>query len=1649
MKRKRLVRMLGVVLSCTMLCGAVPRIPVSAAEQSRYLTDAEGNQRAQVGKMTAQNHEIIDINITDGKTHKISVYLLDEDNSGRWSIVDMINPDTQKLMDSQNVYDFSDGVYLSYNVSGHVQLRLTNVWTKRYQNSKDTAIHGIFIDGEDAVEKGAAKVETGETEEEKAADELDCINVLGRFANAGEDFSEPFDKEVQSVEMRFDGSIDPSNENIDQIQVLKDGVPVEGKMRTGLYSVTFQPATTSTMRDGSYEVVIPGTVKNTEGKEFGKEYRTKFEVKTDVFVTFFRDGLNYQSRRVDVSFNDRIASSTQAALVYNGEDGSREVTLANDGYGIGSNGGRLFAVMSTILPSGSYTFTLPAGVESISGAVSEEDYVHEFDFDSTQLSAKIQAPYAVQTGETFEMEIPECCGYGEVRYAFSEEDLQKAEYQPVAEKIEIDPGSLTGDQTLYVQFRVKAGSKEGTESPLLYKAFKIGELQEGRMLTFDMQSAGAYDKDGFGSVANPTDGVFDLATDEWCVDYMGPKGTSNYIADGQYGLSGLYDNDKDGKIVTKAGIEYQLSTGLYTDGAKNVATGNGVEVPAPAETEYEKIYVLAAGKSDSEKGTFVMNYTDGTSSEQEIETHYWGGENAPTDNIVFNQINMCAGWSNNAIWQGAVMRQYELYPESGKTLKSITLPETTNLIRVFAMTGKESDIVGGEAVAAYDGDVLSYQTSDTALTPEEQDMTYDEFVELYGDDPVLKGAADVTDVTNIKEVLPGERDYDEDILKEQETPTGEYGQSLYPYARQPEKLMSYKIRMQAYENYELDFEDALEAIRRVDNLTRGLDKKCYLVGWQTNGHDTGYPYIGEVNPRHKRPMDETSLDSLKWLIKEAKEKYNTTITLHVNFSDAYTDDDPISQQMLEDQLAIREADGSIRATGYWAGHKGYSVSAYGNYFTGNWQKNQVDPLLEMVPELEGQSIHPDAWYSWNDPYYGLGSDKTTDAQRRSAMYMRENYGMDLTTEFDVAFGAGEEFQEDHVLYFPMIWQHGWSKTNPLMVPSYIQSGVNETTWDGQYISAAGRYFGEGTAVEPNLWGDAYASVTMPGLKQSFVEKELTRQYLNTLLRHSLEDDEAVGGEAVLYSGDGQKVVSAWNGDNTSASYKRTVTVGDDVVLQEPGNVFMPMTWRANREIQAWSKDGYQDKTWKLPAEWEDVAQVDIYDLNLEGLRYIETKDVTDRTFTMDMAADQSVVIVPAGQDPNSTKGFEQNGTVQFLGRDTETGGNWTKTYGGEGYDIYDQSGENMLPNSVEISYVNGNIETISTGTVKTEIEELYNEVKDLEKGSYTDESWKAFEEARDHAKAVLDNEDATQEEVDAAAAELQSAIDGLRVSKTTLEYFLNSAKEHLANGDADDAVESVRKLLEEAIAEGESVMAKEDATKEEVMNATVKLMKAIQALDMKAGDKTDLEMAVELGDMIDLSKYVEAGQKEFTDALSAAKDVLADGDAMQEDIDSAWSALVDALDNLRLKANKDALEDLLGEVSGLDLSKYTEESVAVLEKALARANEVMADETLSVDDQDTVDEAVKALQSAKDGLVAKTDDNGNGGQNGGSNDGSTSGSGQGGSSQNGGAASGSADKNPAGGSKAAKTGDTTAAGVLLAVVMLSSGAVIILKKKRA
>ena len=214
------------------------------------------------------------------------------------------------------------------------------------------------------------------------------------------------------------------------------------------------------------------------------------------------------------------------------------------------------------------------------------------------------------------------------------------------------------------------------------------------------------------------------------------------------------------------------------------------------------------------------------------------------------------------------------------------------------------------------------------------------------------------------------------------------------------------------------------------------------------------------------------------------------------------------------------------------------------------------------------------------------------------------------------------------------------------------------------------------------------------------------------------------------------------------------------------------------------------------------------------------------------------------------------------------------------------------------------------------------------------------------------------------------------VSKTNLEYFLNKAKGFVEDGTVSGLVESIQQMFTDAIAKGEAVMADENATREEVLDAAKDLMLAIHALDMKAADKTDLEMALDLAEMIDLSKYVEAGQAEFLEAKEAAEEVLAYGDAMQAETDEAWNSLVEAMNALRLKADKSVLQDLISQTAELDLSGYTKESANVFRAALAAADSILADETLSADEQAKVDEAATALQEAYDGLETASQNSG-------------------------------------------------------------------------
>src|SRR5438128_12616810 len=59
-----------------------------------------------------------------GLSHKVSVYGVDWDSTTRAERLDVLNASNGAVLDSRSLSSFNGGVYLSWMVSGHVQVRV-------------------------------------------------------------------------------------------------------------------------------------------------------------------------------------------------------------------------------------------------------------------------------------------------------------------------------------------------------------------------------------------------------------------------------------------------------------------------------------------------------------------------------------------------------------------------------------------------------------------------------------------------------------------------------------------------------------------------------------------------------------------------------------------------------------------------------------------------------------------------------------------------------------------------------------------------------------------------------------------------------------------------------------------------------------------------------------------------------------------------------------------------------------------------------------------------------------------------------------------------------------------------------------------------------------------------------------------------------------------------------------------------------------------------------------------------------------------------------------------------------------------------------------------------------------------------------------
>ena len=221
---------------------------------------------------------------------------------------------------------------------------------------------------------------------------------------------------------------------------------------------------------------------------------------------------------------------------------------------------------------------------------------------------------------------------------------------------------------------------------------------------------------------------------------------------------------------------------------------------------------------------------------------------------------------------------------------------------------------------------------------------------------------------------------------------------------------------------------------------------------------------------------------------------------------------------------------------------------------------------------------------------------------------------------------------------------------------------------------------------------------------------------------------------------------------------------------------------------------------------------------------------------------------------------------------------------------------------------------------------------------------------------------------EASAITPAAPVTPSEVNKTLLQ----KTYDHALTLSTEGVIDSAKKNFEDAVAAAKAVLDDANATQEQVNAAWDNLLKAIWGLGLTQGDKTMLEQLIAKAENMipDQDKYVQDNWQTLVDALAAAKDVADDGDAMDEDIQPVAEALLNAILAQRFKADKSILEDLINKAESMDLSSYTAASVATFRTALANAQAVMADNSLTEDDQATVDAAVAALNDAMDGLTA-------------------------------------------------------------------------------
>lgn len=363
----------------------------------------------------------------------------------------------------------------------------------------------------------------------------------------------------------------------------------------------------------------------------------------------------------------------------------------------------------------------------------------------------------------------------------------------------------------------------------------------------------------------------------------------------------------------------------------------------------------------------------------------------------------------------------------------------------------------------------------------------------------------------------------------------------------------------------MTFQQTMDLIERIHNMTAGIPQVVYLTGWQYNGHDSKYPAWEEVNEALKRDEDETALDSLRWLIREARKRYDCRVSLHINMMDAY-EESPYWEEYVAKDIVAKDENGELIPCREWSGMMAYAMSYTQEWKLGLAQK-RIDKLIEMIPELvDSGTIHIDAFLGARQkdqkgpisPYLGYTKEQEAETMRKIYRYWRDKE-IDVTSE----------------------WAYG------LRDDRYV--GLQPWCWHQEDKVA-------------DLPDELYCSTKWVGCDMWFIENLMNPPHIRE--KFYLE-------------------LLPWYYKNNPAGNEDTGKMIDGA------DICMPALWCKEPTLIAYSQEGYNNKTWELPEDWQNIAKVTVSRLTYKGEKDLGQTPVVDGKISLKLEKDEAIKIIPS------------------------------------------------------------------------------------------------------------------------------------------------------------------------------------------------------------------------------------------------------------------------------------------------------------------------------------------------------------------------------------------------------------------------------------